>query len=85
MARWGSGSTTSRQSLQTGYHSAASDQPLTPEEHAAAARHAERVLLGMILAVVAFMIAVSMIRREDVGVRGGAEVRSVIEPLTSCV
>ena len=53
---------TSRQSLHTGYHSAASDRPLTPEEHAAAARHAERVLLAVILVVVALVIAVSMIR-----------------------
>ena len=53
---------TSRQSLHTGYHSAASDRLITPEEHAAAARHAERGLLGVILAGIALVIAVSMFR-----------------------
>ena len=42
---------TSRRSLHTGYYSAASDRLRAPEEHAAAARHAERVLLGVILVV----------------------------------
>ena len=53
---------TSRQSLHTGYHSAASDRQLAPEEQASAARHAERVLLGVILVVVALVIAALMIR-----------------------
>ncbi len=53
---------TSRRSLHTGYHSAASDRPRAPEEHAAAARHAERVLLGLILVVIALVIAASMFR-----------------------
>jgi hypothetical protein len=48
---------TSRRSLHTGYHSAASDRALTPEEQASAARHGERVLLGGILIVVALVIA----------------------------
>ena len=48
---------TSRRSLHTGYHSAASDRALTPEEHAAAARHPERVLLGVVLVVIALVIA----------------------------
>ena len=48
---------TSHRSLHTGYHSAASDRSLTPEEQAFAARHAERVLFGVILVVVALVIA----------------------------
>ena len=53
---------TSRRRLHTGYHSAASDRALTPEEQASAARHAERVLLGVILVVVGLVIAASVIR-----------------------
>jgi Protein of unknown function (DUF4236) len=53
---------TSRQSLHTGYHSAASDRPLTAEEHGVAARQAERVMIGVVLLIVALVTAVSMIR-----------------------
>ena len=43
---------TSRQGFHSGYHSAASDQPLTPDEHAAAAQRIERTLLIVVIAAV---------------------------------
>jgi hypothetical protein len=50
---------TSREGYHSGYHSASSDRPLTPEEHTASAQHAEGVLLGLMVVVVALVVVVA--------------------------
>jgi len=49
---------TSRRGYHSGYHSASSERRLTPDEHAAAARHVERTLIAVVIALpVLFVVA----------------------------